>query len=149
MKREQSGFSYEDIIHLQRPVSNARRRMPVSDRAAQFQPFSALTGYDAAVKETERLTEEEMDLDENYKDLMNCKLQRLVEIQQQHPLIAITYFLPDEKKTGGCYRSIKERIKKVDGYDRCLYMENGSRIPIEHITDIRMVDETIEECREE
>lgn len=136
MNQRNLNFPYEDIIHLPRPEYGNRRKMPISDRAAQFLPFAALTGYEAAVKETERLTEAEIELDENCKDLLDEKLMRLKASQDQHPQVMITYFQPDEKKAGGAYLTVAGEMKRLDAYERCIIMKDGIRIPLDRILDI-------------
>lgn len=89
---------YEDIIHLPHHVSATRPQMPMSDRAAQFSPFAALTGYDAAIKETGRLTDERIELGEEVRDALNLKQQYLQDVIADQPKISITYFVPDKKK---------------------------------------------------
>ena len=127
---------YEDIINMEHPVSTRHPQMSMLDRAAQFSPFAALTGYDAAVKETARLTDARIELDENSKALLNEKLQMLQESLDEKPEVTIIYFLPDEKKAGGEYVSITGIIKKIDGNKREIIMTDGGRVPIEEIYGI-------------
>ena len=75
--------------------------MSIYDRAAQFSPFAALTGHEAAIKETARLTEEQVELDEDKQEELNEKLQTLIAYATEHPTVSVTYFKPDDKKTGG------------------------------------------------
>lgn len=127
---------YDDIINLPHHVSSTRAKMPISDRAAQFSPFAALTGYDAAVKETARLTDERIELDESSKTILNEKLQIIMERIQERPEITVTYFLPDEKKAGGAYANVTGCVKKIDEYERTVVMTDGTKIPIDHIYEI-------------
>ena len=127
---------YDDIIDLPRHVSKKRPQMPVSNRAAQFSPFAALTGYDAAVQETARLTEERIELDEYMKEALNIKLQIIEDQLKKHPEITITHFKADEKKDGGAYVTAKGRVKKIDEYERALVMENEIVISIDEIISI-------------
>ncbi|MGN0335532.1 MAG: hypothetical protein ACI4DV_07725 [Lachnospiraceae bacterium] len=131
-----SDHKYDDIINLPHHVSSTRPQMSIIDRAAQFSPFAALTGYDAAVKETERLTDERMELDESRKRILNEKLQMIAESLAEHPEITVTYFRPDEKKSGGAYVSYTGHIKKIDEYERTIVMTEGRKIPIEQIYEI-------------
>lgn len=94
---------YEDIINLPHHVSTTRPQMPMSDRAAQFSPFAALTGYDAAIKETGRLTDTKIELDDEELHNLNLKFQFLVEHLEDEPEVAVTYFKADERKAGGAY----------------------------------------------
>ena len=94
---------YEDIINLPHHVSATRPQMSMLDRAAQFSPFAALTGYDAAIKETGRLTDEKIEMDEEALNILNMKFQILVDSLDDEPEVTFTYFKPDERKAGGAY----------------------------------------------
>lgn len=128
--------SYEDIIHLPHPVSATHPQMPVSDRAAQFAPFAALTGYEAAIKETARQTDEKVELDENEKAILDEKLRMVQETLGERPEITITYFQQDDKKAGGSYISVTGYVKKIDPYGHSILMEGGLRIHIDEILGI-------------
>lgn len=130
---------YDDIIDLPRHVSKKRPQMPVSDRAAQFSPFAALTGFDQAVKETSRLTDERIELDDHMKEALNHKLQIIGEQLEDHSEIAITYFRPDKEKEGGSYVTCKSRVKKIDEYERLVHMEDKTVIAIDEIINIDRV----------
>ena len=121
---------YDDIIHLPHHVSKTRPQMAVSDRAAQFSPFAALTGHDAAIKETARLTEKRVELDEYIKEAINRKLQIIVDRIKEHPEIVVTYFKPDEKKDGGAYVTAAGMAKKIDQYQRVVIMAKLPLAPI-------------------
>ncbi len=127
---------YDDIINLPHHVSSIHPQMPIADRAAQFSPFAALTGHDAAIKETARLTNRRVELDENSKSILNEKFQMIVENLQNQPAVTITYFLPDDKKEGGSYISVAGSVKKIDEYKRRIIMADGSIIPIDEVFDI-------------
>ena len=127
---------YDDIIHLPRPISKTHPPMSAMDRAAQFSPFAALTGYDAAIKETARLTNEKIELDEYAKDALNERLQIMADRIKEHPEIAITYFQPDAKKNGGAYVTAIGAVKKIDEYERFVVMTDGTAIFIEDIISI-------------
>jgi hypothetical protein len=128
--------SYDDIINLPHHVSATRPHMPALDRAAQFSPFAALTGYEAAVKETARLTDEQVELDEDSKAALEMKLRILSDELFNHPKVEITYFQADAKKDGGAYINAIGTIKKIDEYERVLLMIDGTKIPIEAIIEI-------------
>lgn len=127
---------YEDIINLPHHVSPTRPRMSRADRAAQFSPFAALSGYGDAVKETARLTGQRIELDESAKAALDEKLRLLAEVIEDRPETAITYFLPDRKKTGSEYVTVSGRVKRADSVQRELVMMNGTRIPVEDILDV-------------
>lgn len=106
------------------------------DRAVQFSPFAALTGYDAAVKETARLTDKRIELTDDNKAMLDGKLQMILEQLPQRPEITITYFEPDRKKTGGAYISVTSVVKKIDAYKQSIVLEDGTEIAIEQIYEI-------------
>ena len=128
---------YEDIINLPHHVSPKRPQMSMQDRAAQFSPFAALTGYEDAIKETGRLTDVKIELSDEDRELLDQKQQYLQEHIGDRPEITITYFVPDEKKSGGAYISISGRMKRVDEYARQFVMTDGKKIPLDDIIDIR------------
>lgn len=128
--------AYDDIINLPHHVSATRPHMTVLDRAAQFSPFAALTGYDSAIKETARLTDERVELDEYTQDALSDKLQIIADRLKEHPKIAITYFLPDARKDGGAYVTATGSAKKIDEYKRVVVMTDGTAIPIDEIISI-------------
>lgn len=127
---------YDDIIHLQHHVSNNREHMSVPDRAAQFSPFAALTGFDGAIKETARLTDERVELDEAAKTILDEKIMIIKEQLGRSREVEIVFFRPDEWKTGGGYISVRGTVKKIDEYKHVVVMHDGTRIPIEEIVDI-------------
>lgn len=125
--------NYDDILHLSRPISAKHPHMSLIDRAAQFSPFAALVGYDAAVKETARLTNKRIELDEYEIDTLNKKLRLVADSIEERPEITITFFLPDEKKAGGAYVTVTGCVKKIDGFERVVCLTDGMKIPIEDI----------------
>mgnify|MGYP001141926084 CR=1 FL=1 len=127
---------YEDIINLPHHVSTTRPQMPMSDRAAQFSPFAALTGYDAAIKETGRLTDTKIELDDEELHNLNLKFQLLVEFLEDAPEVAITYFKADERKAGGAYLEATGIVKKLDDFERRITMQNGTKIPMDDVLSI-------------
>lgn len=124
---------YDDIIHLPHHVSETRAHMPMLDRAAQFSPFAALTGYDAAVVETARLTDQKLELDETQKEHISEQLFFLQERASEQPEVTVVYFVPDEKKTGGAYETASGKIKKIDEYAQMLSFTDGTEIPFDSI----------------
>lgn len=130
---------YEDIIDLPHPVSRKHAQMPKAERAAQFSPFAALTGYEEAVAETARLTESRTELDESRKLALGETLYRAQEKISERPEAAIVYFRPDERKEGGAYVSVVGRLRRVDEIGRFLLLCDGTRIPLD---DLRSLDLT-------
>ena len=124
---------YDDILSLPHPVSAKRQRLSSQQRAAQFAPFAALTGFDAAIDETARLTERQVALGE--EDLMDLdeKLRFLSEVSGEHPALTVTYYLPDEKKAGGAYATVSGVMKKLRLYERELILTDGAVIPLDAI----------------
>ncbi len=121
---------YDDIIHLPHHVSAKHPQMPALDRAAQFSPFAALTGYETAIAETARLVDRRIELDENRKEELDEKLQMAREQLPLEPEIAVTYFVPDAKKDGGAYVQTIGIIKKLDDIGQRIIMKDGTVIPI-------------------
>ena len=128
--------NYDDIINLPHHVSSTRPQMSMLDRAAQFSPFAALTGYDDAIKETGRLTDEKIEMDEDRKAALDMKQAYLIEMIDEQPEISITYFLPDTKKSGGAYVTVTGNLKRFDEYERLLILTDGKKIPMDDIADI-------------
>ena len=126
---------YDDIIHLSRPVSR-RARMSHYDRAAQFSPFAALTGFDAAIAETGRLTDPRIELDEGGKQLLDEQMNALLEILDTQPEVTVVWFRYDERKAGGTYVSTTGHVKKVDTYNEKLILTDGRMIPLGEIYSI-------------
>lgn len=133
---EDNHYRYDDIIDLPHHVSKKHPQMPLLDRAAQFAPFAALTGHEAAIKETARLTEEEIELDENSKELLDFRLQQLQEQLSESPEVTVTYFCPDEKKAGGAYETVTGKVKKVDAYAGEMVFTDGRRIALGTIVEL-------------
>ncbi len=127
---------YDDIINMPHHVSAKRPQMSMQDRAAQFSPFAALTGYGAAIKETARLTDSPAELSEEELSILNIKFQTLLEHLREKPPVSFTYFKPDEKKSGGKYVTLSGRVKKADTFKRLVVMEDDTKIPMDDILDM-------------
>ena len=128
---------YDDIINLPHHVSKNHPPMPMMNRAAQFAPFAALTGYDAVINETGRLTDGFIELDENKKEQLNRRIAELMEAIDGQPSVTITFFKPDERKSGGSYFTVSGQLKKVDEFNQILVMEDDMVIPFNCIFDIQ------------
>lgn len=124
---------YDDIIDLPHHVSENRQRMPMSDRAAQFAPFSALTGYGATVEEAGRLTSKRATLDEYEKERIDRELRYISENTASEVNIKVVFFVPDSKKSGGAYHTLRGFAERIDEYERILLMSNGTIIPVDDI----------------
>jgi hypothetical protein len=127
---------YKDIINLPHKQSTKRPHMPLLDRAAQFAPFAALTGYDDAVKETARLTDEKIEMSEENLNVLNTKYQILVDRLDEEHEVTFTYFVPDGAKSGGAYVTKQGIVKKVDDFERLITLCDGTRIPMDDILTI-------------
>ena len=127
--------NYSDIINLSRPVSK-RPRMSLEQRSAQFAPFAALTGYEGQVKETARLTNKKIEINEELKEILNQKIQLIQKKIKEQPQIEITYFIPDSKKEGGKYETVTNSVKKIDTYKGEIILIDGTTIAIDEIIDI-------------
>lgn len=127
---------YDDITHLPHPVSKRHPQMPMMDRAAQFSPFAALTGHGEAIKETERLTQPRVELDENEKNLLNEKLREIQMNLSEKPRVKIVYYVQDEKKAGGTYVTFEGNVRKIDAYQKKMIFEDGTAVDMKDIVDI-------------
>lgn len=135
--KQYSGHKYDDIIMLPHHVSKKHPQMSLENRAAQFSPFAALTGHDAAIRETARLTDTFIELDENRKSQLDGQLWLIKENMGHQPEIEVTYFQQDEKKNGGAYITMCGRVKKIDECRRRIVFADGKVLPIESIFSIR------------
>ena len=136
MKTEDAEKKYGDIIHLPHHVSSVHPHMPVSDRAAQFAPFAALTGYGDVIKETARQTDEGPDLSEDEKQELNYKIQLACALPGEKPEIVLTYFVPDRKKSGGACHTARGKIRRIDPDAGQIILEDGLRIRLDCVVDI-------------
>ena len=136
MREEKSSHRYDDIINLPHPTSENHPRMLLYDRAAQFSPFAALTGHDAAIKETARLTDERWEIAEDTKEQLNEKLQWIAENIDKDITVTFTYFVPDLRKSGGAYVTVTGSVKKIDEYEHKILLKDGTEIPMEQIKEI-------------
>lgn len=124
---------YDEIINLPHHVSRTRPQMPMSDRAAQFAPFAALTGYDSAIRETGRLTDKKIELDEEALTALDMRYQLLTDALEAPPEVTITFFQSDERKEGGAYQTVTGTVKKIDTFERLITMRDGTKIPMDDV----------------
>ena len=127
---------YDDIINLPHHVSATRPPMSMIDRAAQFSPFAALTGYDSAIKETGRLTDDKVELSDEAYELLNQKFQQISEHLDEHSEVRLMYFVPDAHKEGGAYRSLTGSIKRIDEIERVIIMQDRTKVPMDDVIDL-------------
>lgn len=129
---------YDDILNLPHHVSSVHPHMSMHDRAAQFSPFAALTGYEDTVKETARLTDEKLELTADRINDLNQKIAFLKEHAEERPPITVEYFIPDEKKSGGEYVTISGKFRRIDEYNRNMVFTSGEEIPLNDIFSIEL-----------
>ena len=129
-------FPYEDIVNLPPHISEKYPQPSMMDRAARFAPFAAITGYEEMVLEEARVTEDRMDLDENELAILNEKLNIIIEALPTEPEVRITYFEPDQKKSGGAYKRIVGAVKRIDEYEHLVIMTDGRKIAIDDIANV-------------
>jgi len=128
--------NYDDILYLSHHVSKVHPRMNLTDRAAQFAPFAALNGHDEAIKETARIVEQKLDLDEYQKEKINEKLNIIRDNIKHNPLVSIVYFQKDPKKIGGVYLTLISHVQKIDEYEHFIILENDVKVLFVNIYDI-------------
>lgn len=131
-------FPYEDIVSLPHPVSPRHARMPDKDRAAQFSPFAALSGHEAAIHETARLTDMRIELDEDEKARLNEQLQEVARRLKDRPTVSITCFVRDERKPGGAYVTLTGVVKKIDTVMQAVVLDSGQQVAVEDVYDIQI-----------
>ena len=132
--------NYDDIINLPHHISNKHTQMSIQERSAQFAPFAALTGYEDAVSETARITENRIEIDSDLKEILDRKLQFLKKKLNQKPKVTCTYFVPDFKKNGGKYENITGIVSKIDECKNIIILENNNEIPIIDIFQINIIN---------
>ena len=126
-------MSYEDILGLPRHSSAHHAHMTRLNRAAQFAPFAALSGHEAEIAEAGRLTEQGAELMEDEALRIDEALRWALRSAEE---VELTYFVPDERKTGGACRSIRGKLRKVLEPEGILLTQMGEKIPLEHILQI-------------
>ena len=132
--------NYDDIKHLTRPQYDDLHPMSMHDRAAQFSPFAALVGYDDAVAETARLTDTRAELTEDEMSELNANLNRLLDKLDEQPEISVTYFVPDERKSGGKYVEKLGVVRIYDSYANELVFTDGVRIAVADMANINFLE---------
>ena len=129
---------YEDISHLPHPTSKKHPRMSMEERAAQFSPFAALTGFGGVIQETGRLTDRRVELGESDRAELERTLNFLDSQEEEHPLVQAMYFLPDARKEGGSYVTVTGHLKRIDQVEGVLLLQEGVRVPIRDIREVRV-----------
>ena len=126
----------QELLEMERPVPARHAPMRRCDRAAQFAPFAALSGFDETVQEAGRLTQAQIELAENEREALNDALVRLAARLPEQPEVRLTYFQPDAKKSGGTYRTILTRVRRLDANAQVLVLTDGTRIPFDALLSI-------------
>ena len=126
---------YDDILDLPYPYPSKHKKMSLYDRAAQFAPFAALTGFEDQIDETGRYTEKRIEITEERREILDSRLEEILN-EEVSPLIKVSFFVPDKEKEGGSYRTHKGRIKKIDPIERMLVFEDGKTVALDDITDL-------------
>lgn len=129
-------WNYDDILHLPHPVSRRHPQMSMTERAAQFSPFAALTGYGDVIRETSRFTDRKPELSEEEKAELDYRLRMACGLPGGPPEITITYFVPDKKKDGGVYQKTSGRIRKIDAARHKIILEDGTQIDLDCVLDL-------------
>lgn len=140
MKQPHNSHKYDDILHLPRHISSKHAPMSRYDRAAQFSPFAALTGYDGVIQEAGRLTDTAAQLDEGSMALLDEKLRQICLRLAETPRVTVTYFQEDSRKAGGAYLSATGRVKKIDSYGQNLVFTDGTAISIGKIYELDLLE---------
>lgn len=147
--QEEGRGCYDDILYLPHPVSRVHPQMDRLSRAAQFSPFAALSGYEDAIRETGRLTEERVVLCEDEKELLDEKLRQIRAQIAQRPKVTITYFVPDARKEGGTCRSVTGTVRRIDGIGQRVVLQDGREIPMDDIVRLEVGESVCRNLRGE
>ena len=127
---------YEDMLYLDPPVSKTHRKMSIQDRAAQFMPFAALTGYEDLIREASRITQSRIELSETEIEELKYKLEILHKYEKEKPLIKVQYFVRDLKKSGGSYQTIEKYLQRIDDIEKKIIFKDRTTIDFEEIISI-------------
>lgn len=133
---------YSDIIDREHPVSTKHPQMSLYDRAAQFSPFSALTGHEEAIAETGRLTEGFAEIDEDVREALDVKMRDILSSKEPQT-IDLSYFVADTRKDGGAYVHHVGVLRRYDAYRRMLVFFDGCEVPTEDVVEVRVISEEI------
>ena len=124
---------YEDMLYLDPPVSKTHRKMSIQDRAAQFMPFAALTGYEDLIRESSRITQSRIELSETEIEELKHKLEILHRHEIEKPLIKVQYFVHDLKKSGGSYQMVEKYLHRIDDIEKKVIFKDRTTIQFDDI----------------
>ena len=127
---------YEDMLYLEPPVSKIHRKMSISERAAQFMPFAALTGYEDLIRESSRITQRRIELSETEIDELKNNLEILHEHEKEKPMIKVMYFLHDLKKNGGSYQTVEKQLHRIDDIEKKIILKDRTTIQFDDIISV-------------
>ena len=127
---------YEDMLYLEPPVSKIHRKMSISERAAQFMPFAALTGYEDLIRESSRITQRRIELSETEIEELKNNLEILREHEKEKPMIKVMYFLQDLKKNGGSYQTVEKQLHRIDDIEKKIIFKDRITIQFADILTI-------------
>lgn len=127
---------YEDMLYLEPPVSKVHRKMSISERAAQFMPFSALTGYEELIRESSRITQRRIELSETEMEELKNQLEILHKHEKEKPMIKVVYFQQDLKKSGGCYQTVEKQLHRIDDIEKKMIFKDRITIQFADILTI-------------
>ena len=127
---------YEDMLYMNPPVSKTHRKMSIQDRAAQFMPFAALTGYEDLIRESSRITQSCIELSETEIEELKQKLEILQKHENEKPLIKVQYFIRDLKKSGGSYQTVEKHLHRIDDIEKKIIFKDRTTIQFEEIISI-------------
>lgn len=139
MKPDPEPFPYEDILHLSRPVSASHPQMSMAERAAQFSPFAALTGYGDLIRETARPLQARPELTEEEKERLDLRLREIFSQHGADLSVSVTYFSPDRAKSGGICVTVSGQIQKIDPAVRRLILKNGLEISLDEVLELEIL----------
>lgn len=128
---------YDNIINLPHHVSKYRTHLSSSQRAFQFAPFSALTGYGDAIKEKEKILVDKIILEDDEKELINECLRKLSNDIKNNPYVTITYFVKDKLTDKGNYLTISGNLKKIDIINKWIILTSNIKIELDNIIKIK------------
>lgn len=127
---------YEDMLYLEPPVSKIHRKMSISERAAQFMPFAALTGYEDLIRESSRITQKRIELSETEIEELKNNLEILHEHEKEKPMIKVMYFLHDLKKNGGSYQTVEKHLHRIDDIEKKIIFKDHTTIQFDDIISV-------------
>ena len=127
---------YEDMLYLEPPISKIHRKMSISERAAQFMPFAALTGYEDLIREFSRITQKRIELSETEIEELKNNLEILRVHEKEKPMIKVMYFLHDLKKKGGSYQTVEKHLHRIDDIEKKIIFKDRTTIQFDDIISV-------------